>query len=217
MGLNVSRENMYKFVSHTWNTVKGYCYHDCSYCFTKRSGKKSFIKFDYNELYTDLEKGHFIFVGSGNDLFAKDIPKKWIEMTIEYCNKFNNRYFFQSKNPERFLEFTLPDKSVVCTTIETNRWYPDIMNNAPRPELRAEAMSRISLPKYVTIEPILDFDLDELVALIRECKPIQVNIGADSGDNNLPEPDKTKISQLIQKLKKFTVVHRKYNLTRLMC
>jgi len=157
-------------------------------------------------------------VGSGNDLFANDIPKKWIEMTIEYCNKSDNCYFFQSKNPERFLEFTLPEKSVVCTTIETNRWYPEIMNNAPHPEERAEAMQKTSssYPAYVTIEPIMDFDLDELVGLIRKCNPRQVNIGADSKECNLPEPDRRKIFALINELQKFTRIEKKDNLWRLL-
>jgi len=30
------------------------------------------------ELKTDLGNGNFIFVGSSCDLFANDIPKKWI-------------------------------------------------------------------------------------------------------------------------------------------
>ncbi|HYQ55883.1 MAG TPA: hypothetical protein VEP89_00965 [Draconibacterium sp.] len=40
---------------------------------------------------------------------------------------FDKKYLFQSKNPKRFADFELPPKSVVCTTIETNRWYPEIM------------------------------------------------------------------------------------------
>lgn len=32
MGLNVSKGNMYEFITHTFNTIKGKCYHDCSYC-----------------------------------------------------------------------------------------------------------------------------------------------------------------------------------------
>lgn len=208
---------MYKFVSHTWNTVKGECPHGCIYCYMKSKNQRN-IRFDYSELKTNLEKGHFIFVGSSNDLFADDIPRKWIEMTIEHCKKSENRYFFQSKNPKRFLEFTLPEKSVVCTTIETNRWYPEIMNNAPHPEERAEAMQNASssYPAYVTIEPIMDFDLNELVGLIRKCNPRQVNIGADSKECYLPEPDRGKIFALIKELQKFTTIEKKSNLWRLL-
>lgn len=28
MGLNISKGNMYEFVTHTWNIIKGKCYHD---------------------------------------------------------------------------------------------------------------------------------------------------------------------------------------------
>lgn len=31
MPLNKSTGNMYKFITHTWNTIKGECPHGCSY------------------------------------------------------------------------------------------------------------------------------------------------------------------------------------------
>lgn len=218
MGLNISRGNMYSFVTHTWNTVKGKCPHDCSYCYMKRMSIQKHSRFDQYELSTDLGSGNFIFVGSSNDIFAKDIPREWINNTLSHCSRFDNRYLFQSKNPKRFADFDLPNKSVVCTTIETNRWYPEIMQNAPHPKERAEAMAEASkqYPTFVTIEPILDFDLDELLALIKQCNPKQVNIGADSKGHHLPEPDRGKIIRLIKELKKFTKIEKKDNLWRLM-
>jgi hypothetical protein len=47
--------------------------------------------------------------------------------------------------------------------------------------------------KMITVEPILDFDLDQFVRMIKICEPEQVNIGADSGNNRLPEPSPEKI------------------------
>ena len=73
-----------------------------------------------------------------------------------------------------------------------------------------------SYPRYVTIEPIIDFDLAPLVELIRRCEPEQVNIGADSGNNHLPEPSSEKILALIDELKKFTTIANKRNLTRII-
>ena len=216
MALNISKGNMYGFVSHTWNTVKGTCNHDCSYCYVKRWGNLNPVRFDEKELRTKLGNGNFIFVGSSNDMFASDVSKEWIQRTIDHCNQFDNQYLFQTKNPSRLLEFELPLNSVVCTTIESNRFYPEIMNNSPRPSARAEAMSRIDLPKYVTIEPILEFDMDELVELIKSCNPIQVNIGADSGNHKLPEPNREKVLLLIDKLNKFTIVKQKKNLNRIV-
>lgn len=216
MGLNNSKGNMYGFVSHTWNTIKGTCNHDCSYCYVKRWGQLNPIRLDERELRTKLGNNNFIFVGSSNDMFSSDIPKEWIQRTLEHCKKFDNKYLFQTKNPERIMDFDLPQNSVVCTTIESNRFYPEIMNNCPKPIDRVEGMSRIHLPKYVTIEPILDFDMDEMVDLIKKCDPIQVNIGADSGNHKLPEPDKEKVLQLIKGLEEFSKVKMKKNLKRIV-
>ena len=217
--MNISKGNMYEFITHTWNTIKGKCYHDCSYCYMKRF-KQNSVRFDDKELKTDLGNVNFIFVGSSCDMFAQDIPAKWIAKTLNYCACYDTRYLFQTKNPFRFLDYIdaciISDKSVLCTTIETNRTYLEIMGNSPLPEKRAEAMEIVSevIETFITIEPILDFDLNEMVELIRRCKPEQVNIGTDSGNNHLPEPTKEKLLELINELKKFTVIHKKSNLSR---
>lgn len=216
MAMNISKGNMYGFVSHTWNAIKGSCFHDCSYCYVKRWGNLNPVRFDEKELRTKLGQGNFIFVGSSNDMFAAEMSSEWIQRTIDHCMKFDNQYLFQTKNPGRLIEFELPQNSVVCTTIESNRFYPEIMSNSPSPSERVEAMSRIELPKYVTIEPILDFDIDELVEMIKSCKPIQVNIGADSGNHKLPEPSKEMVMNLIETLSGFTTVKLKTNLNRIL-
>lgn len=223
MPLNPSHGNMYSWVNFTWNTVKGACPHDCKYCFVKRWGNLKPVRLDEKELRTKLGEGNFIFVGSSCDMWANDIPLEWILKTIEHCMEYDsNRYLFQSKNPARFAYMGIYGwlrrnlASTLCTTIETNRWYPDIMRNSPRPEERADAMERLdSFAKYVTIEPIMDFDLLPMAELIKRCNPIQVNIGADSGRNGLPEPSRQKVEALIQELQKFTKIHHKSNLDRL--
>ena len=219
MGLNVSKGNMYSFVTHTWNTVKGECPHSCSYCYMHRWGKQKPVHFDEKELKTNLGKGNFIFVGSSCDMFAEDIDTAWTIKTLQHCNKFDNKYLFQSKNPEWFdmAAIHLDKEFVLCTTIETNRWYKDIMGDCPTPEERAFAMSKTyGIKKFVTLEPLLDFDINEFIKIIRYCRPEQVNIGADSGNNNMPEPSKEKILELIDELQKFTTIHSKSNLSRLL-
>ncbi len=225
MGLNISKGNMYEFVTHTWNTVKGACEHDCSYCYMKKWGKLNPIRFDEKELKTDLGVNNFIFVGSSNDLFAEGIPYEWIEKTLRYCAGFDNSYLFQTKNPARIeksgkilhLLDGLKDVKIV-TTIETNRVYAAVMNNAPTPQERAEAMEYLShyFDTFVTIEPIMDFDVCDLIKLLQKCSPTQVNIGADTGRNNLPEPSKEKIEVLMTELKLFTKIHNKKNIKRLL-
>jgi DNA repair photolyase len=215
--LNKSNGNMYSWVTHTWNTIKGECPHGCTYCYMHRWGKQKPVRFDKKELNTDLGNGNFIFVGSSCDMWADSIPLEWIESTLEHCRKFDNMYLFQSKNPQRFYNFQLPKRSRVCTTIETNRWYPKIMKNSPDPKDRALAMYDIVFCKtFVTIEPIMDFDFNEMVELIELCEPEQVNIGADSGKNNLLEPSKEKILDLISALERFTIIDKKTNLQRLL-
>jgi DNA repair photolyase len=224
MGLKPSTGNMYEWVTHQWNTVKGSCFHDCEYCYCKRWGDLPPVHFapkELKEFDRDCKKfgpGLFIFVGSGCDMFAEDIPKQWIYDTLNKCNEYNNRYLFQSKNPariERYIDcLTVP--FVVCTTLETNRWYPDIMRNAPKIEDRVKGMELLKAKKYVTIEPIMDFDLESFVELVKRCEPEQVNVGADSGGNHLPEPCIDKVQELIIELKKFTVIAQKRNLNRLL-
>ncbi len=232
MPLNLPDGNMYKFITHTWNPVKGKCEHKCPYCYMCKEGRQiqTPIRLDTTEFRTDLKTNKFIFVGSGTDLFADNIPREWILRTLDYCYSFNNglfdysnNYLFQSKNPKRmieFLEHPIFNESVACTTIETNRFYPEYMGNAPNVKERALAMQEISsrgIKTYVTIEPIMNFDLEEMIELIRMCNPIQVNIGANTNHGiNLPEPSTDKILILIDELSKFTEVEKKSNLYRLL-
>jgi len=223
MSLNISKGNMYPWISHTWNTVKGACPHDCSYCYMKRFKNQKPVRFDEKELKTDLGQGNFIFVGSGCDMFAKDIPNDWIVNTLTKMNWYDNRYLLQSKNPEKMSiylsdDWIVPGKVVVCTTIETNRFYDQIMHCSPMPHIRAEFFGEglRKFTRYVTIEPIMDFDLAPMVELIRRCEPVQVNIGADSGGNHLPEPSADKVFALIDELSRFTTIARKTNLGRLL-
>lgn len=231
MGLNKSNGNMYDWVTHTWNPLAGECPHKCSYCSTnflsrrypviknKYSGP---IRLDENQMKTNLGKNNFIFICAQNDLFAEDIPSEWIEKILDYCQKFDNRYLFQTKNPERFKDYlynrVINEKSVFCTTIESNRWYKDIMKNSPSPFDRSPSVYDIScaIDTYVTIEPIMDFDLELMLDIILACNPTQVNIGADSGKNGLPEPSKEKLLQLIEGLQEFTTIAKKSNLSRLL-
>ena len=104
-------------------------------------------------------------------------------------------------------------KSVLCTTIETNHFYPDIMRNTPVPQERAVAMREIAnygIPTYVTCEPLMKFDLTELVELVGMCSPQQVNIGRNSRyDIALPEPIANELRMLKAELEKSTKIEVK--------
>jgi DNA repair photolyase len=219
MSLNIAKGNMYSFVTHTFNTIKGRCPHDCEYCYMKVF-KLGQLYVDRREFKTDLGKDNFIFVGSSCDMFAEAIPDYWIKETLEYLKKFDNRYLFQSKNPTRFWNWysKFPLKRVLGTTIETNRRYSQ-MGNTPSPKDRAAALRHLSVnlveKTMVTIEPVMDFDLVELVALITQIEPEWVNVGADSKGHNLPEPTYHKIDKLIKELELVTEVKIKPNLKRI--
>lgn len=170
------------------------------------------------ELKVNLSEGNFIFIGSSTDEWIANVPSEWIEQILDYCDSFDNRYLFQSKNPARFLEYLdhpVMRKSVLCTTIEMNRFYSDIMRNAPMPQKHALAMREIAndgIPTYVTCEPLMNFDLGELVELVRMCSPQQVNIGRSSRyDIALPEPAADEVRMLKAELDKFTKVEVKAN------
>jgi len=219
--LNKQKGNMYPFVTHTWNVVKGNCPHDCSYCYMKIFPQPE-LHFDDSELKTNLGQGNFIFVGSSCDVWANVSPDnrvlgRWIADILNHCIWYEdgNKYLFQSKNPGRFKGYSFPDDTILGTTIESNRYYPEI-SKAPAPLERKLALHYLDLPLMVSIEPIMDFDLDVLVQWVKEIAPEFVSIGADSKGHNLPEPTGDKVKHLISELMEITTVKTKVNLNRLL-
>ena len=216
--------NMYEFVDRTWNPLGGECPHRCSYCSTNSLKRFPLIRRKYSGApCIDLHafekmtwRNQRVFVVAQNDLFAEGVPDEIINLILERCRVFPNDYFFQTKNPSRIDGFMLPERATVCTTIETNRHYKEMMKDSPTPYVRSLGMYCIDKPKHLTIEPIMDFDLIPFVEMIKTCNVEQVNIGADSKRNNLPEPSKEKIEALIKELEKFATVHIKSNLKRLL-
>ncbi len=218
--MNKQKGNMYGWVTHTWNVIKGRCPHSCYYCYMidiwdRYNSKEQ--KFDEKELKTDLGQGNVIFVGSSTDMFAKEIPKEWIEKVLAKCFLHDkNTYLFQSKNPKRFVEFTFPRNTILGTTIETNN-YDLKVSKAPSVANRTMVMKMLNMRKMISIEPILEFNRCIFPNWIRAINPEFVSIGADSKGHNLPEPSWDKVQELIKELKKFTEVKVKDNLMRLKC
>jgi len=221
MVLREQKGNMYDWVTHTINFIKGECLNDCKYCYMKQF-KLNKIRLDAKEIRADLGEGNYIFVGSSTDMWAENVPKEWIERVLNHCRKYpKNKYLFQSKNPARFKEFDFYGLDVTLgTTIETNKEFEGMWGEkCPTPRERAEAMSTISnseIGKMVTIEPILQFDLNDFVDIIKLAAPDWVNIGADSKDHGLPEPTQNEIMKLATFLGTFTEVKNKSNLKRLV-
>ena len=227
--LNIAKGNMYKFVTHTWNPVKGICYHQCRYCYMNVLRPENYecapVMVD-NEFEIDLNVGKVIFVGDGIDLFAQNIPDEWIMRVLDHCAGFNDQrvgqkkivFLFQSKNPSRFLQFLdhrVFKHAIIGTTIETNRYYSEIMVNSPKIEDRANAMKEIAEKGFytmITAEPLLAFDKKALVEIIRQCNPRFVNIGKESKRKVwVPEPTSEQVKELVAELREITKVVIKNN------
>ena len=215
--------DMYQWISHTWSPVKGSCPYGCSYCYVGRWGNNNrAFRLDERELRTDLGIGNFIFICSGCDLFHPDVPEGWIGKVMERTYSdlgSDNRFLYHTKNPERAVEMYdkyLPKLgSVLCVTVESNIPRPGI-SKAPQPHDRIRYLNQWPGDRMITIEPIMDFNLMMFSDMVLGCDPVQVNIGADSGDNHLPEPSGEEVEALINVLAPHIKVHLKKNLRRLL-
>jgi DNA repair photolyase len=204
----------------TWNPVIG-CLHCCSYCWAKRFAlerlsntekyKDGFApKLAENELNKRF-RNQFVFVSDMGDLFGEWVPKEWILRVIEATrNSQSSDFLFLTKNPSRYKEFVhlCRNNIVLGATIETNR--SNDFSKAPPVAERAKAMIDLGYDqKFLSIEPIMDFDIEIFAKWIEEIAPIHVAVGYDNWNNRLPEPSLTKTLQLIERLKKFTEVRER--------
>jgi hypothetical protein len=166
-----------------------------------------------------IPSAKIIFVcGDGDISFC---PPEYTFKIIERIREHNRRcphkiYYFQSKDPryfEQFLDY-FPYNVVLLTTLETNRDQGyDKISKAPKPSIRFKRFLRLNYPrKGVTIEPIMDFDLEILLSWMRSIKPEIVYVGYNSRPKQvqLPEPSLRKTLKLINRLGEFTAVQRKY-------
>ena len=228
--MGIAGGNMYEFVSKTWNPLVGMCEHNCSYCstngFRNRFAKMRELysgepRINENQMNVRFKETDTVFVCSQNDLFADNVPGVLIARIIDYCKKYPAKYVFQTKNPERIiligvLVLHIPINFEVGITLESDIYYTKIMGNSPIPEHRVKAIEEYGLQiDFITIEPIMEFS-DQFLEMLKSINPKQINIGADSGRNNLPEPSKEKVLKLISELETFTKVHRKKNLERII-
>lgn len=226
MSLKKSEGNMYPWVTHSHAHLGGECPHKCVYCYVDnpRFGRPEKytgdIRLIEKEFKTNYGKNKTIFIENCNDMFAKEVPTEFINKIIRHCLEWpNNIYVFQTKNPARYNDFLsiIPENSMLGTTIETNRDIPDV-GKAPSPKERMEAMTGLDSKyiRFVTIEPILDFDVDILAKWVLDINPKFLNIGADSKDHNLAEPTIEKILELVEKIRVGGIeVREKHNMQRL--
>jgi len=221
--------NMYP-ETMTWNPLGGECSHACEYCYREDmmrfpAVKEKYTGKPYIALHEPLRKtDKVVFVCSMTDLFAEDVPNSMIKHILKKCRDIpSNTYLFQSKNPGRVFEYIyrLPRKSIVGTTLESNR--ANLVNRSPNAPTALDRIHGMLLLKeenprllrMVSIEPIMDFDTGIFPNMLSRMDLAYVSIGADSKNKGLPEPSADKIERLISDLDQFTEVRIKSNLARL--
>jgi hypothetical protein len=164
-----------------------------------------------SELRRRFHQG-LIFVSDMGDLWGEWVPNEWIKKVLKAVEQSPDATFlFLTKNPVRYYEFLhqMPDKVVLGTTIESNRQLVGT-SKAPPVFWRAWAMTHLDFrPKMVSIEPILDFDMEPFVRMIQLIHPEFVYCGMDNWNHHLPEPTLEKTQLLITELRKFTEVREK--------
>ena len=223
--------NMYNFVSKCWNPLAGKCIHECNYCFVtkmkrfpvmnkKYSGEPRLIESEFKKKF---KPDDVVFVVDCADLFAKNVPSEMIKEILNRCSENPATYYFQSKNPERMLDFVkfFPENSILCTTIETDQLRLMHYSGGQTFRERDLALSKLSTFGFtteITIEPIMQIDdIDYFAYCLLDTDCSKINIGANSDRSlKLPEPTKEQVVKLIIELEKFTVVYQKDNLKRLL-
>jgi len=231
MPLKRATGNMYPWVTHMHTHLLGECPHACRYCYVKGQAHKppprytGPLRLDQSALSIRYGTGKVIFIEHCNDLFADAVEREWIVRILEHCAAYPmNTYVFQTKNPMRYLDFQYDEFPPLCflgATIETNREVEGL-TKAPPPAERALAMEQVTgrFPQtwkfFVTVEPILQFDLQEFAGMIRAILPDFCNIGADSKRHGLAEPTIAEVDALSARLATVGIeIKEKHNMDRL--
>ncbi|MFZ4439201.1 MAG: hypothetical protein ACOYOS_12285 [Syntrophales bacterium] len=200
----------------TWNPFKG-CLFNCIYCKpsfqaqAKRQKQRCMNCYNYvPHIHEDrlgkIPSAEIVFVCGNSDIsFCNPVFTRRIINAVRHHNVRcpDKTYFFQSKKPEYFEQFLseFPENVILLTTLETNRdeGYGKIAE-APLPSDRYRQLLNLDYPrKVVTIEPVLDFDLEIFSRWVLDLAPEYVWIGYNSRPKqvNLPEPSKDKLLRFI--------------------
>jgi hypothetical protein len=151
----------------------------------------------------------FIFACSSGDIAF--CSTEYLERIITRIRSEPDKTFLiQSKDPCTFNRVTFPRNVILGTTVETNRdELAEAISKAPKPTQRYKDFLDVRHDlKMVTIEPVMDFDMDVMAYWIENINPCMVWLGYDSGKNHLPEPKLEKVKTLHWELatRGFTVI-----------
>jgi len=197
----------------TWNCFVG-CLFECTYC---NARKTALTRLKNSPRYRDgfnphlveselgrrFQPGDFVFVGYMGDICFAPRPVI-VDLLSRIAGQPKVNFLFCSKEPRLYHTWNLkwPDNLYLGATIETDA---DLgLSEAPSPGQRYNAMRHLNHPrKFVSIEPICDFNLVRLLKWMYDIGPEIVEVGADNYHNNLPEPAWEKVALLLDGLKQF--------------
>ena len=159
----------------------------------------------------------WVFVVDMGDMFGDWVKDEWIKMILEAIRTHGGKhttYLFLTKNPKRYFDYIpyFTSNMMLGATIETDKdvfKYPDgrritydKISKAPKPLERLKYMYLLPVKnKFISIEPILDFNLYIFADWIHIIKPKLVYVGYDNYNNHLPEPSLEKTMNLINYLR----------------
>ncbi len=210
----------------TWNVHVG-CDFLCTYCNARRTAltrlrnsprykdgfKPHLVK---KELSRKFTPGDFVFVGYMGDICFAARPII-IDLLARISEQPEVNFLFCSKNPLIYWYWNVhwPANLYLGATIEATEDHG--LSRAPAPFYRYIAMRALDHPKkFISIEPVCDFDLDTMLKWMDDIKPSIVEVGADNYHNGLPEPPWDKVEKLIKGLEGICpTVIRKVGLERL--
>jgi len=214
---------MFHKVTRTWNPITG-CLHYCVYCWARRLAEGRLRntrkysdgfkpKFHPEELSKRFKPGEFVFVADMGDMWGDWVPKQWILQVLEVIRKYpKTTFLLLTKNTKRYLKFAgflkgLPNV-ILGATVETDDsdlYKSYRISKAEAPFSRLIDMSYLSICRdmkvMLSIEPILNFNMENFVNWIADIKPEFVYVGYDNYNNKLPEPPLHKTMELIDQLK----------------
>lgn len=213
----------------TWSPLKG-CLHNCynGGCWAKIQAEKmqkaGIAKYLDGfkpavipvEFTPKFKEDDFVFVNSMGDMFGEWQSVENINRVLDYIRPFTKTTFLlQTKNPDRFhdINIRMPYGCYYGTTIETNRYYPVYASITPAASKRYSAL--LNLPhdgckRFVSIEPIMDFDLDIMLKWMGKLEPDIVEVGSDNYKCCLAEPSWDKVEALLKGLREIcpTVIEK---------
>lgn len=216
----------------TWHVFKG-CNFDCSYCVQRDQAKRqkhrcldcyNFVPHLHPErLHEKFHAGEVVFVAPAGDISFMLREAYQIDILNTIRKYPDTTFLLQTKDPRYYLKLLhlgpLPTNVLIGTTIETNRVIVgnrpySYYSKAPYPDERFKLMKAFSLRKYITIEPILDFDPNILLKWVAEIKPEFVYVGYanplwKAKKLQLPEPSLEKTKTLTVMLGGITEVRVK--------